>query len=205
MNEEQAREWIATRWGGGAVDRLSAFVALLVAESERQNLIARSTLTEVWQRHVLDSAQLVPLAEQAGEGAWHDVGTGAGLPGLVVAILQSRPVVLIEPRRKRVEFLSAVVDQLGLNATTYLGKAESLRTLEPAAVISARAVASLDDLFASSAHLSAPQTLWLLPKGKSGESELVDARRTWQGVFHVEQSLTASESGIIVAKKVQRR
>ena len=74
-------------------ERLSAYVELLLVESERQNLIARSTLPDLWRRHVADSAQLVPLAE-AGK-SWADIGSGAGLPGIVVGILTGDPMTLI--------------------------------------------------------------------------------------------------------------
>ena len=69
--------------------KLAAFVELVKAEAERQNLISRSTLSSIWARHVVDSAQLASLA--GPEGGWLDVGTGAGFPGLVIAILRSSP------------------------------------------------------------------------------------------------------------------
>lgn len=204
MTEAEAKQWIVDRFGSVATARLETYGNMLLAAAEQQNLIARSTAEHVWTRHLLDSAQLVPLAEAGGPGDWVDIGTGAGLPGIVAAILQHRRVVMIEPRRKRVEFLSQVVAKLALDAEILCTSAARCRR-SPAAIVTARAVASLDSLFMDGAGFSDPSTLWLLPKGRSAQSELADARGTWHGVFHVEPSMTASDSSIVVAREVRRR
>src|SRR5690606_38324705 len=89
-------------WAG-----LERFAAMLVAENDRQNLIAASTVPALWVRHLADSAQLLAL-DRDGDGLWLDLGSGPGLPGLVVAILSERPVVLVESRKRRCEFLRVV-------------------------------------------------------------------------------------------------
>lgn len=204
MTEDDARQWLIDRWGVSRETALSRFVSLLVAEAERQNLIARSTLDAVWHRHIVDSAQLLAHAADRG-GCWLDIGTGAGLPGIVIAILRDDPVVMVEPRRRRVEFLEHCVAMLDLhNASVLTGKAETLPA-QPASVISARAVAPLPELFGAAARHCAADPLWVLPKGKSAHSEVAIARRTWQGVFHVEPSVTDPESGIVIANKVRPR
>jgi 16S rRNA (guanine527-N7)-methyltransferase len=205
MTEQEARQWIADRWGDTAVARLDRYVAMLVAENERQNLIASSTIESIWSRHLVDSAQLIGLAGDAPEGGWLDIGSGGGLPGIVVAILSDRPVNLVEPRRKRAEFLAQVVADLGLEAAVHGSKVENLGDIAPPAIISARAVARLSAILQSAQRLAVPSTLWLLPKGRSAEDEIGEARKQWRGVFHVEHSVTASDSNIVVARKVSRR
>lgn len=204
MTESDARQWIFDRFGNDCCLRLEAYAAMLVEESARQNLIARSTIDQLWTRHLLDSAQLVPLAREAGDGEWIDVGTGAGLPGIVAAILQSRRVVMIEPRRRRAEFLDHIVAKLRLDAEVICTSAARC-VRNPAAIVSARAVASLDALLTDASGFADLSTLWLLPKGRSAQSELADARHAWHGVFHVERSLTAADSSIVVAREVRRR
>nr|WP_208411842.1 16S rRNA (guanine(527)-N(7))-methyltransferase RsmG [Sphingomonas naasensis] len=186
---------------------LDRYAALLRAESEHQNLIARSTLDEIWSRHFVDSAQLVPLADAAAPGAWLDVGSGAGLPGIVAAILTERLIVLAEPRARRVTFLRSVAEALGLagRVTVHAGKVESFAPVAPVAIVSARAVAELSQLLASTVHSTDLSTIWVLPKGRDAQSEVADARRAWQGVFHVEPSLTQLDSGIVVARGVRRK
>ncbi|HVJ00897.1 MAG TPA: RsmG family class I SAM-dependent methyltransferase, partial [Sphingomonas sp.] len=114
MTEEEARAWIRDRFGVSRETLIARYAELLHAESLRQNLIAASTFDTIWTRHLADSAQLVPLAEGAGRGAWVDVGSGAGLPGIVVGAIVERPVVLVEPRAKRADFLRHVAAELGL-------------------------------------------------------------------------------------------
>ncbi|MBU3076935.1 16S rRNA (guanine(527)-N(7))-methyltransferase RsmG [Sphingomonas quercus] len=185
-------------------DRLEAFVALLIAENERQNLIAASTIPGIWVRHIVDGLQLAPLAPRAG--AWLDIGSGAGLPGLVVAIVRpDAPMTLIEPRARRATFLEEAAKNLGLtNVSVVAAKAEAAHP-SPAAVISARAVARLDALLAIGQRHAGPDTVWLLPKGRSAAEELAITRRTWQGSFRLIPSLTDPEASIIMVRDVRRK
>ena len=94
------------------MSRLAAYVDLLKDAAAQQNLISPSTLETVWERHILDSAQLLRLA--AADRTWADIGSGAGLPGMVLAILSSTPITLIEPRRLRADFLVQTAETLRL-------------------------------------------------------------------------------------------
>ncbi len=183
-------------------ERLEAYVAMLLAEADEQNLIAESTKAHIWARHIVDSAQLLTHAAWV-DGEWMDLGSGAGLPGIVVACLRPDPLVMVESRRKRVAFLEQVISALGLsNARVHGGRVEQVPAT-PAAVISARAYAPLRKLLQSALHLSDKNTLWVLPKGRNAENELEAARPAWQGVFHVEPSVTDRESAIIIARGVR--
>ena len=183
-------------------EKLEAYVELLREEARRQNLISASTLDQIWERHILDSAQLVRF-EPHGGASWADVGSGAGLPGIVVACLVEGPAMLIEPRRLRAEFLHKCCEALRINASVFAGKAE--RAEGRFDVITARAVANLGDVLRISQHLSTIKTVWALPKGRSAADELVEAQRAWQGMFHVEQSVTDADSRIVVATGVRAR
>jgi 16S rRNA (guanine527-N7)-methyltransferase len=182
--------------------KLKAYVALLREEAARQNLISASTLGCIWERHILDSAQLVRFEPHAG-ASWVDIGSGAGLPGIVIACLVEGPVTLIEPRRLRAEFLHKCCEALRINASVFAGKAE--RAEGKYDVITARAVARLGETLRISQHLSTIKTVWALPKGRSADAELAEARRAWQGMFHVEQSVTDADSRIVVATGVRAK
>lgn len=183
------------------VDRLALYVELLVDETTRQNLIANSTLDDLWRRHILDSAQLLRFTPK---GLWVDIGSGAGLPGLVIAIISGDLVTLVEPRRLRFEFLCLVKERLGLsNVTAIKGKANSIT--EKFDRITARAVAPATELLAMTHHLSRPGTIWFLPKGRTAQKELDEVRATWQGSFRLEPSLTDPEASILLASDVRRR
>lgn len=205
MTEGDARDWIESRFGTTRTMLLAGFVDRIVIETGNQNLIAASTVGHVWERHVLDSAQLVPLTVGAGAGDWIDIGSGAGFPGIVAAILTDRPTVLVEPRARRAALLAEIVSELKLpNVVVHQSKIESLACQRPAAVISARAVAKLPALFAIGHRHSDDDTIWVLPKGRSAEDELVEARTEWHGTFHVEHSITDPTSSIVVARGVRR-
>lgn len=202
MTEDEARDWAAARLDGPAIIRLEHLADLVRAESPRQNLVARSTLGSIWTRHIVDSLQLLPFAP---DGAWLDIGTGAGFPGLAVAAAEpERPIWLIEPRRLRAEFLHASASTLGLRHVTVLAsKVESIS--HPAKVISARAVSRVGALLASAVHCARNETIWLLPKGRGAREEVAEARQSWHGMFHVEQSITDPESAIVIARGVRAR
>ena len=183
-------------------DMLRRFATLLVDENQRQNLVAKSTLEDLWRRHIDDAAQLV--AHDARSATWLDIGSGAGLPGIVIAILTSNPMVLVEPRRLRADFLQRVVDDLKLDATVIHSKVETIRR-PPVDIITARAVASVDRLFEMALHLSHNGTRWVLPKGKSAHLELEEAKKTWQGDFRLEPSRTDPDAQILIASRVRRK
>jgi 16S rRNA (guanine527-N7)-methyltransferase len=177
--------------------------SLILAESSRQNLIAASTIEAFDIRHVRDSTQ---LADHVRAGVLIDVGSGGGMPGLILACILPGPIHLIEPRAKRASFLSTAVAELGLDdrATVHACKVERV-ALPPAATITARAVASLSALFGMAAHLADENTRWVLPKGKSAASELEQARQTWQGAFRLVPSVTDADAAIVIAEGVRRR
>jgi 16S rRNA (guanine527-N7)-methyltransferase len=203
MSEDDARAWLAAHFGD-RIRKLEELVDLVLTESARQNLISSATLPEIWARHILDSAQLIELA-RSKPGPWLDIGTGAGFPGMVAAVL-GRAVTMVEPRRKRVEFLSDCIKTLGVqgNSRVIHSKVEAMAP-KPFAVISARAVASLPNLLAVAVACSNPDTIWLLPKGRNADAEVAEARRAWHGVFHVERSITDPSSLIVIATGVSRR
>ncbi|MBO9670500.1 MAG: 16S rRNA (guanine(527)-N(7))-methyltransferase RsmG [Sphingobium sp.] len=199
MTEDEARAWLDSRgwWQGEAGERLRAYAALLLDEADRQNLISAASRDQLWARHIVDSAQLLPMAKGA-EGLWVDLGTGAGLPGIVIACLRQSPILMIEARPLRVTFLQRCIDVLGLAHAQVRGdKVERVQLDQPAAVISARAFAPMDRLLASAAHFTDSSTIWLLPKGRNAQNELEIAQRDWQASFHVEQSITDPESAIV--------
>jgi 16S rRNA (guanine527-N7)-methyltransferase len=183
-------------------ERLERYIALLREENARQNLVSAATLGHVWDRHIFDSAQLVRYEPRAG-ASWIDIGSGAGLPGIVIACLSEGPVTLVEPRRLRAEFLHKVCESLDLAATVLCAKAESVEgSFE---VITARAVARLEQLLEISAHLSTRNTVWALPKGRSGQVELAEASRKWHFDAREEPSCTDLQSTILVLSGVGAR
>jgi 16S rRNA (guanine527-N7)-methyltransferase len=115
MTEDEARLWLSANLDVSreTEEKLGAFVAFLIEEAKLQNLISAATLNHIWVRHIVDSAQLLRFAEKTG--SWIDLGSGAGFPGLVIALLSDHRVTLVESRARRIDYLSRAVDFLGLN------------------------------------------------------------------------------------------
>ena len=186
--------------------RLETYAALLVQWQKTINLVALSTLGEVWHRHFADSAQVLALAPAAT--TWVDLGSGAGFPGLVIAVLLSEGgggrVTLVESDTRKCAFLAEVVRRTGIGGrgTVEIAKQriETLATqgsLASSEVITARALAPLDRLFELARPLFGPKSLGLFLKGRDAEAEVDAARRNWR--FECRLTLSRTDlSGQIV-------
>ncbi|MEA3014692.1 MAG: rRNA (guanine527-N7)-methyltransferase [Sphingomonadales bacterium] len=205
MEEADARAWIERRFDvpRETMERLDAFAALLRQESEQQNLVSKASLDQLWLRHFADSAQLLAFAPSPW-ASWVDLGSGAGFPGLVVALLHEGEVTLVEERRLRFDFLHRAAEALGVRVEILAAKVERLAP-RPFDVISARALAPLPRLLDLGTGLSTTKTIWVLPKGRNAETELAALDASWQGEFRIEASVTNPDAGIVIAQGVQRR
>lgn len=204
MTEDQAREWVVDRYGEPAAERIDHFLNLVIVENDQQNLVAPSTIPTIWARHALDSAQLIPLADRA-DGQWIDIGTGGGFPGMVVALAWPGRMALVEPRKRRADFLRDCAERLGVadRVTVHAAKIEAVDV--KADIISARAVATVENLLRAAAHCGKQDTRWLLPRGRLDEREIKTLKRQWRLVFHVEHSITSAESSIVILDRVEAR
>jgi 16S rRNA (guanine527-N7)-methyltransferase len=159
---------------------LEALISRLTAANAVMNLIGPDTLPDVWNRHILDSAQLLDLVPVAS--TWADLGAGAGFPGLVLAILlkdrADSHVWLVDSLGKRCRFLQEVVDALSLRATVVNGRAEDQRLKVD--VVTARALAPMDRLLGYAQPYLQRGAQGLFLKGEKAEAELIEARKVWQ-------------------------
>jgi 16S rRNA (guanine527-N7)-methyltransferase len=188
------------------IARLEAFVDLLKGENERQNLVSKASLDDVWSRHIADSAQLIRFAPPEAR-RWLDLGTGAGFPGLLIPLFHpAADVMLVEARRLRADFLRTAASTLGIAQRVEIvcQRLEAVPA-RPFDVISARAFAPLPRLLDLAERFSTPETLWVLPKGRNAKSELEAAQSSWQGDFRLEPSLTDAQAQIVVATGVRRK
>ena len=202
MTEAEAVDWLKAHLNVSreTMDALESFVAFLKREAESQNLISASTLDHIWARHIVDSAQLLLFTDVSAEQInWLDLGSGAGFPGLVIALLTKHQVTLVESRARRIDYLQRAIEMLDLTPRVRVAGV-TLERLEtaPYAVISARAFAPLPKLFDLAARFATNNTLWLLPKGRNAKAEWEGAQAQWDGDFRVMDSVTDQEAGILV-------
>jgi 16S rRNA (guanine527-N7)-methyltransferase len=205
-DENQAQAFCAGLTDADGFARLERLAAMVVEENARQNLIAKASEGTLWLRHFADSAQLLRHVSTfdrpsvpRGTSPWLDLGTGAGFPGLVIAAMRPEmEVVLVESRKKRVDWLVRAAAELGLGRCHVEGRRLEHVESFAANAISARAFAPLTKLFALSARFSTQDTLWLLPKGRSAVQEVASLPAEVASMFHVEHSVTDSEAGIVM-------
>ncbi|MCS6854107.1 MAG: 16S rRNA (guanine(527)-N(7))-methyltransferase RsmG [Elioraea sp.] len=157
--------------------RLHAFADLVRRWSTRINLVAQSDLDRLWERHVLDSAQLVDLLPPFATRL-ADLGSGAGFPGLVLALLTDRDTHLVERDHRKAAFLREAARSLGASATVHAADAAALPSLG-ADVVTARALAPLPQLLPLVLRHLRPGGVALLPKGRSAERELTEIAGSW--------------------------
>ncbi|SHG99840.1 16S rRNA (guanine(527)-N(7))-methyltransferase RsmG [Cognatishimia maritima] len=183
------------------LERLATLSDLLQKWNPKINLVAQSTLVDLWKRHILDSAQLFDLMPAQG-GSWLDIGSGGGFPGLVVAILnaeQKRPwkVTMMESDTRKCTFLRTVLRETGVTASVITKRIE---LADPAQVdvISARALADLNTLFSfSERHLKADGTA-LFSKGVNWKKEVQVAEKSWS--FQAEAIKSETQEGAVILK-----
>jgi 16S rRNA (guanine527-N7)-methyltransferase len=187
--------------------RLDSFVAVLLDWQQRMNLVAASTVPQLWTRHVADSLQLVRLAPEAR--TWVDLGSGAGFPGLVLAcaLAERGTVHLVESSGKKCAFLRAAARAAGVAAEVHCERIERFtdRFREPVDVVTARALAPLFHLFALAAPLLKTGAVGLFPKGQDVDAELTEASKSWNMVVEIEPSVTAAEGRIVVVRRLAPR
>jgi 16S rRNA (guanine527-N7)-methyltransferase len=189
------------------LDRLEAFAALVRRWNPTVNLISRSSLEALWDRHIADSAQLFAFCP-AGARHWADLGSGGGFPGLVIAVLakEQRPdlrVTLVEADQRKATFLRQAAQSLEVPVAVHSARIESLPPLA-ADVISARALAPLDALLALAQPHLQPGGLVIFPKGARHAEEIDAARQAW--IFDVEThpSVSQPDSAILIIRKYHR-
>lgn len=181
-------------------ERLELYVARLREWQKRINLVSPHTLDSLWERHIRDSLQLTGLSPLAR--IWADMGSGGGLPGIVVgcvlADVAGAHVHMIEANHKKAAFLRAISVELALPATVHAERIEdTIPALDNVDVVTARALAPLDALIGYSKLLLKKGSVGLFPKGRDYQSELTAALQNWQVSYHLFESVTDPDARII--------
>jgi len=184
------------------LERLSVYLELLQRWQRAINLVGATTLADPWRRHVLDSAQLLAHLPE-GTTSLVDLGSGAGFPGLVLAVLGVPGVVLVESDRRKAQFLREAARATGTTVTVEAERIERLAGW-PADVVTARALAPLPRLLSLAERFLASDSVCLLLKGPSVVDELTEARKTWHMVPEMFPSLSAPAGTVLKLRGVGR-
>ena len=186
--------------------RLHDFVALVQKWNPVINLIARSSIPYIWNRHIEDSAQIVALANASGP--WIDIGSGGGFPGIVAAIClkefaPSTSIALIESDVRKAALLRQAAVTLKLNCEIHSSRIESV-TLPRAATLSARALAPLPVLFHYAERLVKKDGVCLFMKGQTYHEELAAAQKSWSFGYDIVQSQTDRNAAVLKIRNIRR-
>jgi 16S rRNA (guanine527-N7)-methyltransferase len=209
LAEDRARALALTPVDSSALARLDAFVALLVDWQRRINLVANSTLPDIWTRHVADSLQLLRLAPAAK--IWVDLGSGGGFPAIPIACaLAETPGVtvhLVESNGKKAAFLREAVRVTGAPAVVHAERIENFGDsfAGRADAVTARALAPLPLLCEQAAPLIARGAIGLFLKGQDVEAELTEAAKYWSVQAELKPSLTSRDGCVVVVRTLTRK
>ena len=188
------------------LDKLKAFVALVEKWTAKINLISKASIPHIWNRHIVDSAQLFELAPK--QGHWVDIGSGGGFPGVVLAILASEnrgplQFTLVESDQRKCAFLRTASRELDLGIIVRSERIESIEPLK-ADILTARALADLSDLLGFAERHLLPTGLALFPKGAQWKKEDQEARKLWSYDCEPVKSETSADAAILSIKEIAR-
>ncbi|MEC6997590.1 MAG: 16S rRNA (guanine(527)-N(7))-methyltransferase RsmG [Pseudomonadota bacterium] len=184
---------------------LEKYVFLIKKNQENVSLIGKSTISDIWLRHIIDSLQIIKyLPKEEKNKFLIDVGTGAGLPGVVLAIMGRSDVLLCEKSPKKTNFLKVVLKECSLNAKIYNCRIEDI-IMNNIAIIVSRAYASIKKLILTNIHLISKETILVIHKGKKHMKEIADAKKEFAFNFKKFDSITSNEGVILKIENIIRK
>lgn len=184
------------------LDKLDCYVSLLHKWQKAINLVSKSTLADTWNRHLLDSFQILNHVNER-TGTWVDLGSGAGFPALVLAIASDFDIHVVESDQRKCLFMREVSRETSSPITVHNARIEDAEPFE-ADFISARALASLDKLLGYSEKFSTEKSRFVFLKGQDVDAELTNAAKYWRMSSEKHQSLSSGDGSILILKDVRR-
>jgi len=192
------------------VDKLVTYAELLKSWQKAVNLVAPSTIPQIWHRHFADSAQILNHARAAE--CWVDLGSGGGFPGLVIAILlanhENRIVHLVESNGRKCAFLAEVVRKTGAPAKVHAGRIEDIarkNAIGPVDAVTSRALAPLNSLLGLACGFFEEKTVGIFLKGREAEQEIVEARERWRFDMECAPSRTSGDGRIVEIRTLMQK
>ena len=197
MTPELKQQFQTLGFTNAAMAKLERYAALITQWNKAINLVAPSTLPHLWERHLLDSAQLWPIIHESDDTTLVDLGSGGGLPALVLAMAGAKHVTMVESDTRKCVFLREVSRETNLTNVTIINeRIEKTQGIE-SPIITARALASLAQLVEWSLPLLKPNGKMVFLKGADVEQEISALPLEYQGKITLKQSVTASDARIV--------
>ena len=181
--------------------KLIKFLKELVIHNNRTNLVGKSTLVNPWRSHILDCIQLSPFIKNRNSTIL-DMGTGPGLPGLILAIIGYKNVNLVDSNRKKINFVKHISKKLDISVKIFLSRIEKLNNSKFDFLIS-RALANLNKLFIYSHKFTGKNTVLIFLKGKKFKNEIQEAKKKWSFNSEIYPSQSDERGSVLIIKKLK--
>jgi 16S rRNA (guanine527-N7)-methyltransferase len=199
MNKDALLEFVSRE----TLHKLEIYVALLLKWQTKINLISNTTVNDVWKRHILDAIQLLSFYDHE-TSTLLDIGTGAGIPGLLLAIAGNKKTILVESDTRKSAFLKEAARVTDSNVEIHNKRIESLK-FQDIDVITSRACANIHQLLIYSSNFLSNNTVCLFPKGENYTKEVEEAQKNWHFSYDVFPSLSDSSGNIIKIYNITKR
>ena len=189
--------------GKSKEDAFQEYLNKLRNFNSHTNIVGKSTLVNPWTSHILDSIQILPFIQNK-KFSILDMGTGAGLPGIVLCISGCKNVTLVDSNSKKINFLNIIKKEMNLSAKIILKRVENLNNVK-FDIITSRALASLNKLLSYSQKFMKKNTLLIFLKGKAVNEELKEAQKKWVFQFQKHKSISDSRGTILIIKNLKKK
>ena len=181
---------------------LERYLDLLREFNAHTNIVGKSTLKNPWQSHILDSLQIMPFIKNKDSFVL-DLGTGAGIPGLILNICGCKNVILIDSNGKKINFLQKVKNQMQLKNKIILGRIEDINNLK-VDIITSRALSKLTNLISYSQKFMKKNTVLIFLKGKTVNEEIIEAKQKWKFEYTIKQSISDSRGKLVCIRSIKK-
>ena len=181
---------------------LDTYIFNLKKHNKHTNLVGRSTLEDPWKRHILDCLQILPKLNNYNYSIL-DMGTGAGLPGLILNIMGCQNVTLVDSNNKKIKFLEKIKKEMNLKVKIVLDRVEN-NEIEKYDIITSRALANLSKLFTYSHNFLKKNTVLIFLKGKTVNDEILDATKIWKFEYQKHASLSDRGGNLLVIRNLKK-
>lgn len=183
-------------------DLFDQYIVELSKYNNHTNLVGKSTLVDPWKSHILDCLQILPFINSKKTSIL-DMGTGAGLPGILFSILGFSKVTLVDSNRKKTNFLKIIKKEMGLNFDVILNRLEKIDNIK-FDLITSRALANLEKLITYSQKFLKKNTVLIFLKGKTVNDELISAKKKWNFQYEKHKSLSDQRGCVLVIRDIKR-
>ena len=182
---------------------LQKYIDSIIKYNLHTNLVGKSTLADPWSKHILDSLQLISFIKNKSHSIL-DMGTGAGLPGVVLSIVGYKNISLVDSNGKKIKFLKRIKDDLGLDLNIIIGRLEKIHNLK-FDIITSRALAKLNILFGYSQNFMKKNTVLIFLKGKTAKQEIEQAKKEWEFFCKIYKSKSDEGGRVLVIKNLRKK